>query len=81
MAKKNNNAGSDKCFSFEEAFHGIGKILDRKLIGTSNPVIRDLAGMDALQSVRNVLCGKVITSFTPTVGMDEYEVKQEARSK
>ena len=81
MTKKNYNVDWDKRFSFEEAFYEIGRILDRKLAGVDNPIIRDLAGMDALLNVRKLLCGKVITSFTPTVGMEEYADNQEALSK
>ena len=75
MTKKNNGVEWDKRFSFEDAFRKIGKILDRKLIGTSNPVICDLAGMDAIIGVRNVLSGQVITSFTPIIEMEENERK------
>lgn len=69
--KKNNNTEWDKCFSFEEVFQKIGLILDRELAGVNNSIIRDLAGMNAIISIRDVLCGKVITSFTPILGIEQ----------
>jgi hypothetical protein len=71
--KINNKVGNDKCFSFGEAFYKIGLILDKKLAGFNNQVIRDLAGMDAIISVQNVLSGNVITSFNPIIGIEENE--------
>lgn len=69
--KINNKVENHKCFSFGDACHEIGSCLDKKLIGTYNPVIYDLAGMDALVNVRNILCGKVITSFTPIIEIED----------
>lgn len=39
----------------EEAFKNIGKILSGKLNETRNPVLRDIAAMDALFSLVNFL--------------------------
>jgi hypothetical protein len=80
------NSRSDKAFSldseFAELFYEIGKILDRRLSGTSNPVIRDNAAMDALFDVRNILCKKkVIKSFKPIIGIEEEDERQEVNGK
>jgi hypothetical protein len=77
-----NNPRSDKAFppdtDFAELFFEIGKILDRRLSGTDNPVIRDNAAMDALFDVRNILCKKnVIKSFKPIIGIEEEDERQE----
>ena len=74
MAFKDKNSEWYKRFSperyFEGLFRNVGKTLDSKVGGTSNPIILDLAGMDALMDVLNILCRNVITSFTPILEIE-----------
>jgi len=53
---------------YEGLFRIVGKTLD-KLMLTDNVVIRDLAAMDALIYVLNLLSRNVITSFTSAISI------------